>query len=233
MKKYIFLVSSILTIGITTYFSLLPLNWFTQADISNKFQTMITPDWFTFSIWGVIYLSWLILWILIFNWKIQAKAKEIYYFSTSILLTSVWLIPWHFEYITISFLVMILILWILLKLFFLKHENIIFKSCIELTLWWVLIATILNFNVLLMYFKIYNLPIFYSVTSILIWASINYIFQKNYNSFITSFVFIWAVIWIIIKQQNDYIQIISFLSVIFLILNLFWGKFKMRKALKS
>lgn len=233
MKKYIFLLSSILTIGITTYFSLLPLNWFTQADISNKFQTNITPAWFTFSIWSIIYLSWLILWILILNWKIQAKSKEIYYFSISILLTSVWLIPWHFEYITISFIVMLLIVWILLKLFFLKHKNIIFKSCVELSLWWILIATILNFNVLLVYFNIYNFPVFYSVISILIWTSINYIFQKNYNSFITSFIFIWAIIWIILNQQNDYIQIISFLSFIFLILNMFWGKFKMRKALKS
>lgn len=232
MKKYILLLSAVLSIGATTYFSLLPLNWFTQADISDKFPTSITPTWITFSIWSFIYLSWLILWILIFNWKIEAKSKEIYYFSMAILMTSVWLIPWHFEYITTSFVIMLIIVWSLLKLFFMKHENIIFKSSVELFLWWILTATILNLHVLLVYLDKYTFPALYTTISILIWTTINYIFQRNYNSFITSIVFIWALIWIIVKQQNDSIQIISFLSIVFLLLNMFWSRFKLRKSLR-
>lgn len=220
MKKYIFIISAIVSIAITTYFSLLPLNWLTQANISDLYPTSITPAWFTFSIWSLIYTSWIILWLLIFIWKVKAKAREVYIFSLTILLSAVWLIPWHFQHIFISLIIILIILFFLFREFYLNPESKIFKNILELFLWWVLVATIANFHVFLVSDWSYTNPILFTSISILFWTSFNYILQRNYFSFIPSFVFIWALIWIISKQQNDVTQVLSFMCIIFLILNM-------------
>jgi hypothetical protein len=65
---------------------------------------------------------------------VKAKAREIYIFSLSILLSAVWLIPWHFQYIFISLLIITTILLLLLREFYLNPESKIFKNTLELYL---------------------------------------------------------------------------------------------------
>ena len=61
---YLLLIISLLTIGFTSLVSIPSspylIGGMTQADISNMFPSAITPAGVTFSIWSLIYLSWIV-----------------------------------------------------------------------------------------------------------------------------------------------------------------------------
>ena len=65
MQKYPLLISALITIGLTTLVSMpgspYLIGGMTQADISAMFATSVTPAGFTFAIWSLIYLSWIII----------------------------------------------------------------------------------------------------------------------------------------------------------------------------
>lgn len=166
MKKYLFLFVALGTIGLTTYFSLLPLNGNSQADISNLYPTSITPAGFTFSIWSLIYLSWLVLGFFLIGRK--SKHQQPVSFPLAVGLTALWLVPWHYEYIGISFLLMLIILGLLFHAF-LKQKYFRMKQLsLELTLGWILVATIANLHILLVAYDIYYFPVFFTSISLLL-----------------------------------------------------------------
>ncbi len=218
MKKYIILISSIFTIWLTSYLSILPLNWNSQADISNLYFTSITPTWFTFSIWSIIYLSWIFLWFYIIIKNIKIKYNKILLLSFAQILSVTWLFPWHYNYIWSSLLIMILILITLWFLTINREKNIIFQKVSDLFFGWILVAFIANFHIYLIYSDLYFQPIIFWVVSLIIWWFINYIIIKKYNCIVTSLVFIWALIWIISKQNESFIIWTSFILLIILLI---------------
>lgn len=202
MKKYIFLIFSFISIITTWYLSLLPLNWNSQADISNLYTTSITPAWFTFSIWSLIYFSWLFLWFYLISNKTKIKSKNIYLLIAAQLTSAFWLFPWHYNYVWISIIVMIALLWILSYLTINRTKNKIFQGVSDLFFWWILIATIVNFHTYLLYADLYTSPLVFWVISLIVWAIINLVIIRKYNTVIPSLVFIWSLIWITSKQTD-------------------------------
>jgi hypothetical protein len=213
MKKYIILISALISIWLTIYFSILPLAWVSQADVSWFYPTTITPAWYTFSIWSIIYISWIVLWIYFIIKNPKAKKKEIFYFSSAVILSAIWLIPWHYEIICVSFSTIFLILWLLFYLIINPPHDKYFKKAIDLYFWWILLATILNFHVFLVFADKYLYWLYLWVISIFLWVFINYYLLKKYSTYISSFVLIWALIWIIIWNQNDYILVSSIIWI--------------------
>lgn len=67
--QYLLLITSLFTIGFTTLVSIpdspFLIGGMTQADISNMYPTAITPAGFTFAIWSLIYLSWIVVGVFI------------------------------------------------------------------------------------------------------------------------------------------------------------------------
>jgi hypothetical protein len=218
MKKYIFIISSVISIWLTSYLSILPLNWNSQADISNLYSTSITPAWFTFSIWIIIYLSWIFLWIYIMLKNIKIKNIKILLLITAQIISALWLFPWHYNYIWISLIIMMILLSILWYLSINREKNVIFQNISDLFFWWILVASIANAHIFLVYSNIYSEPVILWVISLIIWWLINYIILKKYNSLITSIVFIWALIWIISKQTEIFIIFTSYIILIILTL---------------
>ncbi|MFZ2256133.1 MAG: hypothetical protein WAW59_00840 [Patescibacteria group bacterium] len=115
--RYLLLITSLLVIAFTTLVSIpgspYLIGGMTQADISNMFPSAVTPAGITFSIWSVIYLSWIIAGIYIgFFQKKKGSVdnKTLTMFSSAIALTGVWLIPWGYIWIGTALLVMIVIL---------------------------------------------------------------------------------------------------------------------------
>ncbi len=136
-KRFLPLVCFLGTIIFTLLASLVPLNGVTQADVSNKFFTIITPVGFTFSIWMIIYLTWLIICVMIAFRDIKIDKEQKLLFSVSMVLTAVWLIPWHFSHIGLSLAIMYLLLFVIGFLFLdVKGETTDrrFDLCIELFL---------------------------------------------------------------------------------------------------
>ena len=154
---YLLLIVSLLTIGFTTLVSVPGSQYLiggkTQADISNMFPSAITPAGITFSIWSVIYLSWIIAGIYIgfFQKKGSVAPKTLAMFSLAIALTAVWLVPWGYIWIGTALAIMIIILGLLKYTFHhtrTSHPTI--KYSVELTLGWINIATVANVTIWLL-----------------------------------------------------------------------------------
>jgi translocator protein len=216
MKKYLFLFVALTTIGLTSYFSLLPLNGNSQADISNRYITSITPAWYTFSIWSLIYLSWIILGVFLIGKK--AKHQEPLSFPLAVGLTALWLIPWHYEYIFTSFVLMLVILGLLLHAFFKQKYFRTKQYSLELFLGWILVATIANLHIFLVAYEFYFFPLIFTVLSLIAGTIINLYFLISKRAFIPGFVFIWALFGIILGQDAAITQNISLFCIGFITL---------------
>ena len=92
------LISALLTIVFTSLLSIpgspFLIGGMSQADISALYPTAITPAGITFSIWSIIYLMWIISSIMIAAKKIEITKNQSIFYSLSIFLTAVWLVPW-------------------------------------------------------------------------------------------------------------------------------------------
>ena len=239
-KRFLPLVCFIGTLLFTILASVVPLNGVTQADISNKFFTIITPAGFTFSIWLIIYLSWFIISLMVAFKDFTINKEQKLLFSTSMVLTAFWLVPWHFSHVGMSFSVMILLLFVLSLLFIETRWDAIdkkFQATVELFFWWILVATILNWLVLLVSLGSAwkNLAeVSVGIWFLFIGFIINLFLLNKMEAFIPTFVFIWWLYGISMGQQNFYIQIASLLFAIVLLLNyIFLRKKAYKKAIKK
>ena len=225
MKKYLLLISAIFNIALTSYLSIIrPFGMLDQKTISDLYTTLITPAGVTFSIWSIIYLSWFALWLYIFKYPKKIKKKSVYLLILAQTLSTLWLIPSQLWYISISFAVMI---WLLITLTILlnkKQKNTHVSWVIQLFFWWILVAFIANFHQTLVYFGIYFFPVILSIASIVLGSIINRNILKQYCKYIPSLVFIWALVGILIAQENQYILATAAISILFLVTDL-WKTF--------
>jgi hypothetical protein len=60
-QKYILLVSAIIATIFSALISIIPIGLYNQAEVSAMLPTLFTPAPITFSIWSIIYLSWIAL----------------------------------------------------------------------------------------------------------------------------------------------------------------------------
>ncbi len=200
MKKYILLTSALISIGLTTYFSLLPLNWVSQADISNLYSTPITPAGFTFSIWSLIYFSWLALGIYAIVKKPKISKSLRYKLATAQILSAAWLIPWHYDYILSSMVIMAVIFVFLWQTMWTKKStDSFFKYTTWLFFGWIAVASLLNFNVMLIDQQLYSDPALFSAISIAIAGFISIYWIHAKKNYIPLLVLIWALVWIFLK----------------------------------
>jgi len=110
------MIGYILIIVVNGLANALPLNGITTGDISDLYPNYFTPAGFTFGIWGVIYL-FLGLFILrqtAHYFRYGSPPIEVekigYLFLFSCLMNIAWIISWHYLYITLSFVIMLLLL---------------------------------------------------------------------------------------------------------------------------
>lgn len=226
--KYLFLIITVLTI-IFTWAVSIPgspylINNMTQADISNMFPSAITPAPITFSIWSLIYLSWIMVGISLMwfslpdplknllpqNWHFSKYKKTpkniILRFCAVVILTGIWLVPWGYLMIGTSLVVIIIILGIL-KYIFQNSRDLhpIVRSSIELTLGWINIAMVANITVWLLSigFQWGNIPEIYWVIGVLGLAlGLTFYYQHKYWTYIISLVYLWTLLWVWIAHPS-------------------------------
>ena len=204
--RYYFLFVALTSIVLTSIISLIPLWGVSQGDISDMYQTGITPAGFTFSIWSLIYLSWIALWIYLAT--IHKKIWKKYFFlSGSIFLSVLWLLPWHYNMIWLSLLIMFALFWSLSYIYLHKaYKDRYFQYTLELYLWWIFVALIANIHIFLVSMNWYVLPEFFTLLSFFIWFLILFYTLKVRKSFIPSYVFLWALYGIYIAQASVSVQ---------------------------
>lgn len=92
-----------------------PLNGFTAGQLSDLYPNQFTPAGFTFSVWGVIYLSALaaVVTLLLATEK-TARDNWYYLFIALNILNGSWLLAWHFQYMLLSVFIMVTMLIVLI-----------------------------------------------------------------------------------------------------------------------
>ncbi len=225
LYRFLPIITVIITLLATTWISLLPLNWVSQADISNKYPTLVTPAGFTFSIWSLIYITWIAVGVMIAAKYIEVGKKLKVVFSLSVALTAFWLIPWHNEKIFIS-LVVILMIFAGFSYLFLhtrkKETPALFKYTIELTYGWIIAATLLNTFVFMEAMHTVQDPqnsIYIALLGLFVGTMIQIAFLNGFKAFIPPFVFIWALWGIYNNQPHISIRLAALLFSIILLVN--------------
>jgi hypothetical protein len=159
-------LSGFLGMVIVNYLAVvLPLNNKTTGELSDQYPNLFVPSGFTFSIWGVIYLllAIFIVYQLVYAFRKNTQNSSFLekigiLFFTSSLANLSWVFAWHFELLSISLFLM-LILFVSLMAIYVKlqigradsskSEKYLVHLPFSVYLGWITIATIANITALL------------------------------------------------------------------------------------
>lgn len=187
----------------------MPLGGRKTYEVSERYLTLLTPDNFTFSIWGLIYGSLMIFVFYAFSVvSIKKVTVELFdriaipfFFSCGF--NSAWLIAWHTERIGLSLLIVIGLLATLITIA--VRANINFKERVSREQWlvffpfsiylaWASVATTLNVAIFLvsMGFDGGALAQPLSITAVLLVAVLAFIAFYRKNNFLFTFTISWA-----------------------------------------
>ncbi len=222
-KKISSLINALLfgvMIAVNALANALPINNKTTGELSNQYPNLFVPAGITFAIWGIIYL----LMIILITYQIVtafSKSKTSLLHSVhekligfTCILNVVWILVWHYEYVVISVLVMLLFLSTLIYLFIqlkaIPTTTFIQYVCIKLPisvyLGWISIATIANITTLLIHLNWNGFGIsesIWTITMLTIALVINLFMFLSQKTIPFTLVFIWALVGIIWKRQAD------------------------------
>ncbi|NDK09916.1 hypothetical protein GW846_03995 [Candidatus Gracilibacteria bacterium] len=215
-SRYILLVSGIFSVLISSLVSAIPLGFYNQGEVSALYPTFITPAAFTFSIWGLIYLTWIAYGIYeAFFAKTSLDSKNAYLLASAQIISSFWLIPSQYLYIATSLIVMYVVLYILSLNFVLsRNENKYFKYMLDLFLGWIIVASLANTHLFLVAKDMYFSPLVLTVLSLVGGTFVVLYLYKKYLSVIPSFVLIWALFGIIFSDKPAVIDQVSALCIL-------------------
>lgn len=142
----------------------LPINNRSTGVISDAYPNLFAPAGLTFSIWGLIYLllaGYVLYQFGLFGNTSEKEKKGLlekinFYFILSSLANVAWIFAWHYDFIGLSVLIMVILLISLIKIadiinrekFNLK-ENIFVHLPFSIYFGWITVATIANITVFL------------------------------------------------------------------------------------
>ncbi len=200
----------------------LPIAGRTTGEISDRYPNLFTPDGYTFSIWGLIYLS-LFLFVLYPLFKqnqsyisIQQKIGTLFLGTCAVNIS--WILAWHHLMINISWLLMITLLILLIKIYQqlrtfqndLSPIRYVVYVPFSLYLGWICVATIANTTILLVDtgFNEYLNPAYIWCVLILIVAFIlGLFFLTKYHDTIIAAVISWAMVGIYVKLKQSFVPV--------------------------
>lgn len=161
IQKVLNTIGLIFLIGMNMLAVLLPLGNKTTGELSDLYPNLFVPAGFTFAIWSLIYL----LLILFVGYLWIGKKKNFvlnsitYIFVINCLSNGLWLVFWHYEYIIVCLVLMLVILTTLI-LIYNKLEINYFSDApcpwqasvpVSVYLGWISVATIANSTVVLVF----------------------------------------------------------------------------------
>lgn len=170
-KTKLLILANALAFGIMVYINYLsnalPINGKTPGQLSDLYVNYFVPAGFTFAIWGIIYGSLLASIVVqvfgFFNSNIASKinlAVETigFDFIISCIINVAWLLAWHYQYVGLSVILMLLFLAILIKIFINlnigkstrnQSEKWLFHFPFATYLGWICVALVANVTALL------------------------------------------------------------------------------------
>jgi hypothetical protein len=191
----------------------LPINGIDTGQISDNYPNLFAPIGFTFSIWGLIYL---LLGIYSFYQFFKPQINEkllnkinLYFILTS-LINILWIFAWHYDFIGLSVLLMLVLLISLIGIAdsfkgqsLSIKEKIIIKLPFSIYFGWITIATIANITILLvsLNWNSFGLSdVFWTIIVLLVGAIIGLLGTIKDKNIAYGLVFIWAYLGIYFKH---------------------------------
>lgn len=214
MKKMMILLAYLFMVTMNILANAIPLNGINTGQVSDLYENLFAPAGYTFSIWGLIYF---LLFIYVIDHFLDKEYKEksniSIYFIISSIANGLWIITWHYEYIGLSLIFMVVILLSLIKI---RREidknppahHKIFQRKIPFSVYfgWITVATIANVTVLLVSLGFKN-PIFSEVAWLNIILVIGIIISGltlwMYKDVYYGLVILWAYIGILSKHLSE------------------------------
>lgn len=198
----------------------LPLNGKGTGELSDQYESLITPAGPAFSIWGLIYIFLLgfvvKVWIVHFQNKedaIQASRKLLPLFLFNGIFNIGWLFTWHYEMVNLS-LVMMIGLLVSLIFIYLKEEELLhlLKAPFSVYLGWISVASIVNVSVVILHNNwVIGDPVFWTVGLIFIAIVLGLTVLILKKEWIFPLVIAWALYFI--AQKNGDINSIRYAAL--------------------
>ncbi len=214
--KIIALASYVAMIVVNFMANSLPINNRSTGMISDAYPNLFAPAGLTFSIWGLIYL--LLLGYVLYQFaKKDEKTGDLLekinplFIATSLANIS-WIFAWHYDYIGLSVLIMVVLLFLLIKIADILR-GVQFTPLAKLFIWapfsiyfgWITVATIANITVFLVSIGWGGFGISdYIWTSIilLVGALIGMLRMHKDKNIAYGLVFVWAYLGILLKHVS-------------------------------
>ncbi|UCD01875.1 MAG: hypothetical protein JSV23_02315, partial [Promethearchaeota archaeon] len=213
------LIGFIATVIVNFLAVLLPIGGSTTQELSDAIPNLFVPEGITFSIWSVIYIFLGLFSIyqirdITKEDKIEMKYVDDigYFFIIGSLANIIWIFLWHYRLVPLSLIFMIILLLSLLIIYLKlnigksevsKIEKIAVHVPFSIYLGWITVATIANVTAVLVVLGVSGfgllaelLTIIVIIVAVLITFGMLYL-RKDYAY---SFVIVWALLGIFIKQ---------------------------------
>ena len=196
----------------------LPLNGITQREISAQYQIYLTPAGYVFAIWGLIYLGlaayicWQALPRHVDNPRLRCLDLP---FGISCLCNMLWIVVWHYQYLSLSVGVMLGLLgsliWIYKRLEAGRQHTTgaalwLTEQTFSVYLGWVSLATMLNVAIWLYSYGWNGAPLApqsWAIIMLLVAASLYLFIGFSRRDAAILWVLSWAAIGIGIKHQTE------------------------------
>lgn len=214
-------ITFLATVIINTLANTLPINGVTTGQVSDSYKNFFAPAGITFAIWGLIYLllaGYTIYQFIFFNSNKSVINRDLFekvglYFSISSLFNITWIFAWHYDYIGLSmiFMIIILICLILINKEINKNElttaeKIFIKIPFSIYFGWITVATIANATTLLVSIGWDGFGISeqtWTIIMIIVGLVIGVITMIRNDSITYGITIIWAYLGILIKHTSE------------------------------
>jgi hypothetical protein len=155
-KRWLIIISLLLTLAVNFMANALPLNGITTAEISDRYPVLFVPAGYVFSIWGLIYLALLAFTIYSVTPKGRADTRidqVAWLVIVSNLFNAIWIFLWHYQQFPLTLIAMAGLLITLLAIYLklrigLEKRKIGDRLLVELPfslyLGWITVATVAN-----------------------------------------------------------------------------------------
>ncbi|KYC45919.1 MAG: hypothetical protein APG12_00530 [Candidatus Methanofastidiosum methylothiophilum] len=227
MFQILNIIAVVGTIFVNYLANALPINGIDTRELSDAIPNLFVPAGLTFAIWGVIYI--LIILFAAYQARDLFKKEKIempfikktsYYFFLAGIANIAWIFAWHYQQVFLSFIIMLVLLGSLIKLYLnlgigkeivSRKERIFVQIPISVYLGWITVATIANATALLVVLSMQNSinlnllgfsQVFWTIFVIAAALIITLLMIITRKDVAYSLVVVWALLGIYIKRTD-------------------------------
>lgn len=155
-KRWLIILSLILTLAVNFLANALPLNDVMTGEVSDQYPNLFVPAGYVFSIWGLIYLA--LIAFAVYSVTPRGRADERIdgiagWFAAANLFNAVWIFLWHYLQFPLTLIAMggllvsLLMIYIKLRVGLEKRglvERLLVETPFSIYLGWITVASVAN-----------------------------------------------------------------------------------------